>query len=191
MIGNSTAEYIWVVFWATTLNSIGPISVLYCIFATYYPQLRGYPLCWAVVEAIFYIFAHIYRNHHIQRPATHPLLTSSQERNELFDRCLDTTHDVEQYISKWFLNAPLSAIKRENVKEFFHWAFLNTDVPDSSYDDEVESYVKKLEAKTGTQFQPGRSAVKSLRLTLDRVDALHRSLTWYMVRTSLKVNSRH
>jgi len=182
MIGNSTAEYVWVVFWATILNSVGPISVLYCILATYFSRLPRLPLYWAIVETVFYIITLVYRYHHIQRPAVHPLLTSKAERSVLFDRCLATTHDVEHYISKWFLNAPLSAIKRENVKEWFRWAFMNTDEFDASYDEEVNSYVKRLEKKIGTEFEQGRSDVKCLRLTLDKVNALHRSLTWYMVR---------
>lgn len=98
----------------------------------------------------------------------------------LFDRCLDSTQDHEEYLSKWFLNAPVSAIKRENVKEFLRWAFLSTDVTDPSYDDELESYVKKLEGRMGTNIPPGRAEVKCLRLSLDKVNALHRSLIWYM-----------
>ena len=53
---------------------------------------------------------------------------------------------------------------------------------DPTYDDEVEGYVKKLEMGSGIKFEAGRADVKSLRLTLDKVDALHRSLIWYMVR---------
>ena len=78
--------------------------------------------------------------------------------------------------------APLTAVKRENVKEFFRWAFLNTDVDDPTYDDEVEEYVKSIELGTGLNFEDGRADVKCLRLTLDKVDALHRSLVWYSVR---------
>ena len=190
MIGNSTAEYIWVVSWAYILNSIHPISVLYCILAICSSRLPRFPLYWAVPETIFYIVTRFYRKHHIQRPAIHPPLTSREERNKLFHRCLDTTPNIDQYISKWFLDAPLSAIRKENIKEFFRWAFLSTDVADSGYDDEVESYVKKLEERIGMEFQPGRSDVKSLRLTLDKVDALHRSLTWYMVRTSPSASAK-
>jgi len=109
-------------------------------------------------------------------------------RNELFDLCLNSTQDHKQYISKWFLNERLSAIKRDNVKEFFRWAFLNTDVVDPNYDDELEIYVQKLEERIGTEFLQGRGDVKSLRLTLEKVGALHRSLVWYMVRTFPKVS---
>lgn len=183
MIGNSTFEYVWVVTWASILHSISPISVLYCVLAACFSQLPRYPLYLAIPETVFYVLTRIYRKHHIQRPAAHPPLTSKEERNDLFDRCLDTTPDIEQYVSKWFLDAPLSEIRRENIKEFFRWAFLNTDAADPDYDDEVELYVEKMEGRMGMKFQPGKSDVKSLRLTLDKVNALHRSLIWYMVRT--------
>jgi hypothetical protein len=73
------------------------------------------------------------------------------------------------------LDEHISAIKRENVKEFFRWAFLNTGIVDPSYVDEVET-------RMGTRFQEGKTDAKCLRLTLDKVNALHSSLTWYMVR---------
>lgn len=184
MIGNSKFEYIWVVSWAAILHSIGPLSLIYCVSIALLPHIvpsHRYVLYGASAETLFYIWTCLYQRYYLQRPAEHPLPTSKEERNKLFEQCLESTQDHEQYISRWFLNAPLSAIKRENVKEFFRWAFLNTDVADSSFDDELDMYVMKLEERLGREFQPGRSDVKSLRLTLDKVDALHRSLVWYMV----------
>jgi hypothetical protein len=184
MIGNSTAEYVWVVTWAGILHSIGPVSVVYCLLATFlhrYRQPPRYLQYWAVAETIFYFLTYIYRRHHLQRPALHPPPISEEERKKLFDLCLNSTQDYEQYISKWFLDVPVSAIKRENVKEFYRWAFLNTHVADPSHEDELEMYVKKLEERMGVQFEQGIGEVKSLRLTLDKVNALHRSLLWYMV----------
>lgn len=191
MIGNSIAEYIWVVTCAAILHSIGPVSVVYYVLATLLPnyvQPSRYVLYWSFTETIFYISTYIYQRHHLERPALHPLPASKRDRNELFDLCLNSTQDHKQYISKWFLNEQLSAIKRENVKEFFRWAFLNTDVVDPNYDDELEIYVQKLEERIGTEFLQGRGDVKSLRLTLEKVGALHRSLVWYMVRTFPKVS---
>ena len=71
---------------------------------------------------------------------------------------------------------PLAAIKRDNVKEFFRWAFLNTASDNPTYDDEVEGYMKKLEMGLEMNFERGRANVKYLRLIMDKVDALHQSL---------------
>jgi hypothetical protein len=46
---------------------------------------------------------------------------------------------------------------------------------------ELEEYVDKFEEYTGHKFEPGYSNAKSLRLTLDKVDMVHRPLVWYLV----------
>lgn len=181
MIGNSKGELIWVVFWATVLNSIGPACLFYCAAAAYFPSVPRWPLLAAVPESLFFIWMYIYLNRHLQRATTHPVPNTKEKRQILFDRCLDTTHNYDQYLSDWFLKNPTSDMGRENVKEFIRWAFLNTDVIDYDHEDEVESYLKQLETKLGTEFPQGKTNVKCLRLTLDKVNALHRSLTWYMV----------
>lgn len=194
MIGNSTAEYIWVVSWVVILHSIGPISALYCLLAPllpYYLRLPWYFEYWVFAETAFYTLTWFYQKYHLERAALHPLLTSREERSNLFDLCLETTEDHAQYLSRWFLGEHISSIKRENVKEFFQWAFLSTGDADSSYEEELDDYVRRLEQRIGTEFEHGRTDIKSLRLTLDKVNALHRSLIWYMVRsTSLEWTGR-
>lgn len=181
MIGDSHVELIWVVFWATVLNSIGPVCQLYCSTAAIFSSVPRWPLILAIPEGLFFVWMYIYLQTQLQRATVHPIPNSRRERQILFDRCLATTNDFEKYISDWFFKAPTSAMGRENIKEFIRWAFLNTDILDHEHDEEVESYLKQVEEKLGTRFPPGRTDVKCLRLTIDKVDALHRSLTWYMV----------
>ncbi len=82
---------------------------------------------------------------------------------------------------KWFKDAPLSEIKRENVKEFYRWAFLDTGDYDATDDEELDEYVRKYEETHGLKIEPGYGNAKCLRLTLDPVDMVHRSLAWYLV----------
>lgn len=77
----------------------------------------------------------------------------------------------------------MKEIKRENVKEFFIWAFFNRGGPPGDDDDELDEYISATEEILGRPFEPGRGKAKSLRLTIDRVDMLHRSLAWYLVRS--------
>lgn len=187
MIGNSTVEYIWVVAWAAILHSIGPISLTSSFLIGLLPryvQIPRHLQYWAFAESIFFVLTQVYIGWYLQRPALHPLPSSKKERERLFELCLNTTLDHELYLSKWFFNEHLSAIKRDNVKEFFHWAFFNAHQSDSSNDDELEMYVAKLEERLGIGFPQGKGKATSLKLTLDRVSALHRSLTWYMVSSS-------
>jgi len=180
MLGTSRLEYIWVVTWVVVLHSIGPLSVLYRVVAEFLPQrLRAWKCLeyWAVIETLFYFLTYGYRKFHLQSPARHPPPAKKEERIRLFRRCFGSSEDLAAFFSRWFLGASMVAIKRENIKEWLRWAFLNTAVADSAQDDELEAYVVELETKLGTKFAPGRSDVKSIRLTLDKVDALHRSLT--------------
>ncbi|KAF5562045.1 ribose-phosphate pyrophosphokinase [Fusarium napiforme] len=106
---------------------------------------------------------------------------SMADRQRLFQQCHDNIPDAGQYLRKWFRDAPDHEIKRENVKEFFRWGFLNLEDSDSAYDDELEEYIEQLEERLGRKLEPGRGDAKCLRMTLDKVEMLHRSLTWYLL----------
>ena len=97
--------------------------------------------------------------------------------------------DPEKYLRQWFLGAREEQIRRENVKEFMRWAFLNTGRAKSEDEDEdeIEGYVKAMEKLLGRDIPPGKGSARSLRLTVDKVDCLHRSLLWYLVRCSVVI----
>ena len=64
----------------------------------------------------------------LQRAASHPEVASRTKRAEAFQRCSDTVEDPERYLSLWHRGAPLSEIKRENVKGFVGSFFVLRDV---------------------------------------------------------------
>ncbi|MCJ1390005.1 hypothetical protein MMC18_002863 [Xylographa bjoerkii] len=70
-------------------------------------------------------------------------------------------------------------IKRDNVKEFFCWAFLNKGAWGPEDEEELEQYADSIGELLGGTLKPGRGPAKSLRLTLDKVTMMHRSLIWY------------
>jgi len=123
MIGHSTAEYLFIQACIYFLHYIAPLSAFYCIFliALRSPAYR-IPLVleiWAITEAGFLLLLYIPRNILLQRAASHPEVLPQSERKELFQLCLDTVDDPEHYLRGWFRGAPLSDIKRENVKGTF------------------------------------------------------------------------
>lgn len=71
------------------------------------------------------------------------------------------------------------------MKEFIQWAFFNRGGDAGDDEEELEEYVAAYETLVGRKFEPGRGKAESLRLTLDPIDMLHRSLAWYMVRMAL------
>lgn len=191
MIGTSIPEYIFIRGCILFLHHIAPVSLLYCVLLLLCPVLPS-ALCvhrapcpievWLMSEAAFFTVIFLPHKYHLQRPAIHPELPSREKRQELFERCHITLKDPEKYLSQWFLGAKRENIKRENLKEFIGWAFLNTEQVKKEDEEEVEGYVRAMEKLLRRDLPPGKGSAKSLRLTLDKVDFLHRSLLWYLVR---------
>ncbi|KAF2005323.1 hypothetical protein P154DRAFT_518835 [Amniculicola lignicola CBS 123094] len=183
MIGTSIFDYIFIRSCIFALHWIAPLSIFYCLVSLVYPAPFHVPLIfkvWAALETAFYVIVYRAWKVYLQKPAKHPELVSRERRRVLFDRCHDNIPDPERYLAKWFMDAPASEIKRENVKEFFQWAFLNTGESDIINDEELEEYTLEMEALLKRKLEPGRGNAKCLRLTLDKVEMLHRSLTWYL-----------
>ena len=185
MIGTSLWDYVFIRSCILFLHSIAPLSILYSIAI---PFLRptSYPLpwyfeAWMLAETAFYTLVYLPRKYLLQHAATHPTLLSRADRRHLFDLCHDTISDPEQYLSKWFKKAPRSEIKRDNLKEFFCWGFLNKGDYGPEDDEELDEYVEKMEVLLGRQLESGRGKAECLKLTLDKVAMLHRSLFWYLV----------
>ncbi len=188
MIGTSLLDYIHIWFWIIVLRAITPLCFIYCIFRPFFflPLLPLLPILlifdvWAVTEVCFYLFVYLPLKRRSQGPVIHPSLTLRKDRKLLFAKCHDAMTNPEDYLQKWFLNAPMADIKRDNVKEFFSWAFLDTGAHRLEDEQELEEYVDSVEVLLGRSLAPGRGKAKCLRLTLDGIDMLHRPLFWYMV----------
>lgn len=188
MIGTSSFDYFFIRACITGLHYIAPLCIVYSlsIAALYGFRSAAYriPLAieiLAVAETAFYLLAYLPYRAYLQQEASHPELLSREERKELFALCNENIPDAEQYLRKWFLDAPSEEIKKENVKEFFLWAFFNRAGPPGEDDEELEGYIADTEVLLGRRIEPGRGNAVCLRLTLDRVEMLHRSLIWYFV----------
>lgn len=190
MIGTSLWDYVFIRSCIFFLHSIAPLSILYSIVILFIRptsyRIPWYLEAWTLAETAFFTFVYLPRNYYLQHAATHPTTFSLNGRRELFKLCHDTVPDPEQYLSKWFKKAPRSEIKRDNVKDFFCWAFLNKGKYGPEDNEELEEYVNKMEVLLGRQLDSGRGNADCLRLTLDKVDMLHRSLAWYLVRESFR-----
>ncbi|KAJ4243208.1 hypothetical protein NW764_016602 [Fusarium oxysporum] len=184
MAGTSLWDYIFIRASIFLLHLIAPLSVAYSLvnlLARLPFQFPRVLQAWLGLEALFYLAVYLPLNKYLQRAAKHPVPPCRADRRKLFLRCHQNIPDPAQYLRKWFRNAPVSEIKRDNVKDFFRWAFLNTGDHDSTYDEELEEYTQEIEKLLGKKLEPGRGNAKCLRLTLEKVEMLHRSLTWYLV----------
>jgi hypothetical protein len=184
MVGTSVWDYVFIRTCIFLLHLVAPISILYSLASSlvHIPFHIPYVLkIWLALETVFYLVVYLPRRAYLQAAVTHPTTACRDDRRRLFWRCHSNIPDPDRYLTKWFRDAPAAEIKRENVKDFFRWAFLNTGEPNPAYYEELEEYAGEMEKLLGRRLEPGRGNAKCLRLTLDKVEMLHRSLTWYLV----------
>lgn len=188
MIGTSRAEYLFIRLCIFCLHSLAPLCVCYCFGNLALHLLNGptYRVSQAVeilavAETCFYLFIYLPYSRYLQADAVHPPAPSREGRRDLFVRCVANVKEPEAYLSKWFMGARLEDIQKDNLKEFFLWAFWNRGGEPGEDDEELEEYVRDTEKLLGREIKEGRGKAVPLRLTLDPVDMLHRSLTWYFV----------
>ncbi|KAJ4157947.1 uncharacterized protein LMH87_008499 [Akanthomyces muscarius] len=182
MIGTSLWDYIFIRTCIFFLHLIAPVSVIYTLVNLLVGLPFQVPLAlqvWLAFEASFYLAIYLPYNEYLQKAARHPEPLCREDRRRLFKRCHETIPDPVQYLRKWFRGAAEAEIKRENVKDFFRWAFLNTGKVETADEEELEEYVGEMETLLGRNLEPGRGTAECLRLTLSKVEMLHRSLTWY------------
>ena len=185
MLGTSTAELVFIRICIFGLRAITPIALSYvAVVFIVRPSLPRAPLpleIYVLLEAGFYLLVYLPRSIYLQREATHPQLPSREERRILFDRVASNIPDPEHYVRGWFLGSPLSEIKRDNVREFLQWAFLNSRPEELKDGQELDQYIDSTEKLLGRKFEPGRGDAVCLRLTIDKVNMMHRPLIWYGV----------
>lgn len=188
MIGTSTFDLYFIRTSIFFLRFVAPLCAVPCIAAVarygFRAAISPVPLVFgsvAAAEALFYLVGYLPYQARLQREAVHPSTLSRPERKDLFQKCHDTIPDGEAYLKKWFLGAPAEEIKRENLKEFFLWAFFNRGGPPGNDEEELEEYVVQTEQLLGREIAPGRGNATCLRLTLDRVNTMCRPLVWYTV----------
>ncbi|KAJ3453283.1 hypothetical protein MRS44_017530 [Fusarium solani] len=182
MIGISTWDYIFIRTCIFLLHLVAPLSVVYSLVSwlIHLPFHIPHVLeVWLALEAVFYLLVYLPRKNYLQTVVTHPA-AGRDDRRRLFWRCHGNIPDPDRYLTRWFRDAPIAEIKRENVKDFFRWAFLNSGEPNPAYDEELEEYIGEMEKLLGRKLEPGRGNAQCLRLTLDKVEMLHRSLIWYL-----------
>ncbi|KFZ12024.1 hypothetical protein V501_04422 [Pseudogymnoascus sp. VKM F-4519 (FW-2642)] len=187
MINDSRLEYIFIRTCIVFLHYLTPVSIIYTVFliASYIfgiprPHIPLAINVIAVAESLFYLVVFLPYSAYLQRAAVHPPVPSRAERKALFEKCYKFIPDPDTYLDRWFLGAPQEEIKHDNVKEFIQWAFFNRGGEAGDDEEELDEYVAAYETLVGRKFEPGRGKAESLRLTLDPIDMLHRSLAWYM-----------
>ncbi|KAK4972547.1 hypothetical protein LTR66_005984 [Elasticomyces elasticus] len=184
MINSSPVEHAFIRACIIFLHHIAPVSLVLCaaILTSALPARWRLPAAlelYLEAEAAFYLFIFLPHKHYLQAKAVHPPLRPRHERRELFERANSNVVDPEKYLQGWFKGAPPNEIRRENVKLFLAWAFMDKETVDDVDEEELEEYMQGVEKVLGRALPSGKGTAVPLRVSLDPVDMLHRSLLWY------------
>ncbi|KAI0150094.1 hypothetical protein F4776DRAFT_604527 [Hypoxylon sp. NC0597] len=192
MIGTSLPEYVFIRICIFLVQYTTPLCIA-CLtllaiahgdwIAALFHPLGIALAAFCVADVLYAVFIYIPHNRRLNEEAKHPPSLTREERRALFRRCLANVPDGRRYLQMWFLGAEESEIRRDNVRDFFLWAFFDRWPGGESEDDdaELEGYIEDTERLIGRKLEPGRGKAEGLRLTLDEVKTKYRSVAWYFV----------
>ncbi|KAG5929777.1 hypothetical protein E4U42_004590 [Claviceps africana] len=196
MIGTSAAELIVIRLWILSFRYM-PLLYIATLAGTFVFENDSRPLrklrqvvcVLLAAELLFVVFVYAPHKRRLCRAAINPVSASSPaERKALFEKCITHTSQLEKYLRGWFLGADMQDIRHDNLREFFLWAFFDTDMQAQSpgcihpgVREELEEYIALTEQQLGRPFRKGRGPAKCLRLTFDHVPSTYRCLLWYCI----------
>ncbi|TWU77469.1 hypothetical protein ED733_006968 [Metarhizium rileyi] len=194
MIGTSLCELIVVRFFIVLFQYLPALYIVVLLCRVLSKDSPWADLATIIVgslllaEFLFFILVYTPHKRRLQCIANHPAPLSYQERRRLFKKCVTNTIHLDAYLRGWFLGAELGDIGRDNLREFFLWAFFDTEVEnndtasvDQDVWNEVNEYVVLTEERLGHPLREGWGPAKSLRLTLDGIPTVYRCLLWYVI----------
>ena len=197
MIGKSLPEYLFIRACIFLLQYTTPIclailaaQVAVCggLVAALSSLTGRLLLGYAVADALYAVFVWRPYIRRLAEEAEHPPVPSRAERRAFLERCLAHMSDADRYLRLWFLGADASEIRRDNVRDFFLWAFFDRaprpgldGAEEPQVEEELDEYIALLERRLGRRIEPGRGRADSLRLTLDEIETSYRSVIWYLL----------
>lgn len=138
--------------------------------------------CVGAVEILWYLVWYLPYRMYLARPGL-PLDTiTKDERYDLYRKLINHIPDSHLFMRKWFNNAHLDEIYREDIKDWLLWALWNKwHKPEDNMEEneELEELVDKWEERHGMQFRKGRGGATAIRASLDPVITRHATLLWY------------
>jgi pimeloyl-ACP methyl ester carboxylesterase len=178
------------------ISSAIPLSIIWLIQTLFLdisiipissPYLSVFFTIWSLAEIIFLIYqSYLYSI--IQHKAPVPHLTSI-ERDEIVTNALSNIKNLENTLSKWFMDRPFESINRPSIIGWLAFAFYSKtsqDLNDNEYQ-EIKSLIHKIEIEhklkvTGDETNNKISYMKHI---LDPVRIIFRPLAFYIVTDTL------
>lgn len=136
---------------------------------------------YGAVEILWYLLWFLPFKARLQRPGMPMAQMTLAQRRKLIANILKNVPDVRLFVRKWFCQAHIDQIYRNNVKDWLAWALFARESRELSQAewDELDEYVDEAQEQAGLDLPPGRAEGKPMRLNLEPVQMIHRPLLWY------------
>jgi len=163
-------------FWLGRGPFLGLFNPVWC-----WDYGKAFGWAWSVAEMIFFLWFQYARRHH--EPPSKPPSMNDEERDQLFERCVDATDEPRDMLAGWF-RASFEELQYGNVLEWLAWAFYAARLEELSATQKarLDGYMERMEEKWHLQLPQGYNTVLAstlMRPSLDPLRAQHRPLFVY------------
>jgi pimeloyl-ACP methyl ester carboxylesterase len=147
---------------------------------------------WLGIELLFYVYFLTARRRLQKR--SYYVDMSAHERIELWQKCLATCPDWEEWLLGWFqpttkasgVSLQIKDLRYDNVREWLCWAFFGRTIQEVEERQRTRHQLKQmmnmLESKCCYKFPAGYNRnIRTFRLNLDPLHAVHRPWIFYAV----------
>lgn len=100
---------------------------------------------------------------------------------------------AEKWLEMWFLGTPIAEIPRDNLREFYAWAFFTRQPKelDAQQEEMMNSFIVECERRFHWNFKPGYDAqIKAIRINFDPIKVWYHPLSYYACVWALLYGSR-
>jgi pimeloyl-ACP methyl ester carboxylesterase len=186
LVNHTPVTYVAVIAAKYILGYVGLICFTYFLLALFIGGVPAISLPFSIfveaygaIEILWYFLWYLPFKSYLQRSGLRMTPLTRAQRKALIEELLDQVPDVRLFMRKWFNQAHLDEIYREDVCDWLIWALWGTGSDEGIEDDELDEYIALAEAKAEYTLMKGRAGAKPIRLNLDPVRMIHRSLLWY------------
>ncbi|ORY71378.1 uncharacterized protein BCR38DRAFT_330408 [Pseudomassariella vexata] len=144
---------------------------------------------YGMLEILWYLFWFLPYKSYLQKPGIRLEPMTRAQRRAMIRSLLNTVPDILIFLRGWFAKAHLDEIYREDVMDWMLWALWGTESFEGVDMEEMDEYIQEAEIKAGSRLRPGRGGAKPIRVNIDPVKMVHRSLLFYGLIGFLDVNA--
>ncbi|KAH8652085.1 hypothetical protein BX600DRAFT_88130 [Xylariales sp. PMI_506] len=192
LVNHSRLTYALMIGARYVIQWFGVIFLLYFVIIAGVAGVAGISSPWSIaleclggLELFWFLLWYLPYKRRLQRPGLTVVQVTRPQRKALFEMLLSQVPDTELFLTKWFNDAKIEDIHRSDLRDWLFWALWGSDSHVPHDPEEVDEYIDQVEERAGFKLRPGRGGAKPIRLNIDPVRMIHRSLLFYSLIATL------